>query len=198
MFCSKCGNDIPIGSRFCAGCGTPVSAFPNIETAVAVSSAVSELPINAFAPKKSKKGVIVFLVILVLLIVALTGALIYLNNDEARIQDCLDKFSVACSNGDYNKAASCCTGSLRTVLKAAAKTHIDYKGIGIKYNDMSKLIMSMSGESIRLTVKDIDIYGDRADVEVKVKSKNNWGSSTDEDTVQLVKVFGLFWKIEQI
>ncbi len=31
MFCTRCGNQLPEGSRFCTRCGTPVQPFPSIQ-----------------------------------------------------------------------------------------------------------------------------------------------------------------------
>ena len=71
MFCDKCGQEIPQGSRFCPGCGAPVDAAPP-ETyrppAPQNLQAAEEAPPR---PKKGKRIIVIVLAVSALLAVGL-------------------------------------------------------------------------------------------------------------------------------
>lgn len=94
MFCTKCGNEINPGAKFCGKCGTavriPVSPVLKNENAnISQPEAVEQTPVKK---KKSGNGLVIVLICLIVLIVALIATILgiyyYQQNMEAtRIEE---------------------------------------------------------------------------------------------------------------
>lgn len=71
MFCSKCGKELPDGSRFCGTCGTKNSG----------------LVVENVCEKNTKKviGIVVVVIMLVVVVVALRSNISFLKNDNAYV-----------------------------------------------------------------------------------------------------------------
>lgn len=75
MYCKSCGNEIPVNSKFCTKCGTPVSVEIN-ETSDSSAPAASATPTPATATpvaKKSKAPVVAIICVIAALILGAVG-----------------------------------------------------------------------------------------------------------------------------
>lgn len=85
MFCEKCGNEIPDGSKFCAGCGTKINnALPNeTQTDNFTEQFDSNKPTAEAVPRqKVKWWQILIIVASCLLIIGITVAIIWLQRPD--------------------------------------------------------------------------------------------------------------------
>lgn len=76
MFCQKCGSQLNEGAAFCPKCGTKIDVTSGVRM-----QGTSENNIKLIKPKKSKRGLII-LSIVVVLIVGIWGVIYFRNNSD--------------------------------------------------------------------------------------------------------------------
>ena len=121
MFCTKCGKELAENAKFCNACGTPnplaaapaapvvetPAAAPVVETPVAAPAAPKAAPVVIAEPaapqKKSKKGLVILLCILIPLLIA-GGVFAWLTIDKNNKTDMLKDANKAIKKGEYEDA----------------------------------------------------------------------------------------------
>ena len=117
MFCTKCGNELPVNAKFCTKCGTKVEAFqpgaiqpnptPQRASVPQQESTQQQTPVRQASPapqpqqnkneteKKSGSGAMVYLLIgaavLIIILIAIIVLLFIKGNQPAKQDDITDK-----------------------------------------------------------------------------------------------------------
>jgi len=153
-----------------------------------------------------KKIKIIPIILVVLLLYSVVHVYEYLNQDDARIKDCLDKFAVSLSQGDLDGLASCCTGASLKTIQAISKADFSISGgfggfgasFGTSLGDLALLgnsiMPSYAKETFEITVNDIEYGDNEALVSIEMVSSKDVSVS---DEIKMKKVYGLFWKINE-
>ena len=94
MFCTKCGNALPVNAKFCTKCGTKVEAFQPGAIQPNPSEKISNKNKNE-TEKKSGSGAMVYLLIgaavLLIILIAIIVLLFIKGNQPAKQDDITDK-----------------------------------------------------------------------------------------------------------
>lgn len=124
MFCTKCGNQLADGSKFCARCGAAVSAYvptaapvqptpppaqPRPMPAAPQTTHAAAMPFEAEAKKKKRNGLIVGLIAAILAIAALACAFFFwvyptFLSDAAKYEKAMEAAEAALGDDDYSAA----------------------------------------------------------------------------------------------
>ena len=122
-YCSNCGQEMPVGARFCSGCGAAQSQPQQIQQPMQPQQPQPQpvqqqygqpmqpqfygMPMNGFMqPKKSKKPLIIILSILAVLCIAAAIVLPLNLNGKASSKRVLKKFFSAIEQRDYYRMVS--------------------------------------------------------------------------------------------
>ena len=122
-YCSNCGQEMPVGARFCSGCGAAQSQPQQIQQPMQPQQPQPQpvqqqygqpmqpqfygMPMNGFMqPKKSKKPLIIILSILGVLCIAAAIVLPLNLNGKASSKRVLKKFFSAIEQRDYYRMVS--------------------------------------------------------------------------------------------
>ena len=122
-YCSNCGQEMPMGARFCSGCGAAQSQPQQIQQPMQPQQPQPQpvqqqygqpmqpqfygMPMNGFMqPKKSKKPLIIILSILAVLCIAAAIVLPLNLNGKASSKRVLKKFFSAIEQRDYYRMVS--------------------------------------------------------------------------------------------
>lgn len=122
-YCSNCGQEMPVGARFCSGCGAAQSQPQQIQQSMQPQQPQPQpvqqqygqpmqpqfygMPMNGFMqPKKSKKPLIIILSILGVLCIAAAIVLPLNLNGKASSKRVLKKFFSAIEQRDYYRMVS--------------------------------------------------------------------------------------------
>lgn len=122
-YCSNCGQEMPMGARFCSGCGAAQSQPQQIQQSMQPQQPQPQpvqqqygqpmqpqfygMPMNGFMqPKKSKKPLIIILSILGVLCIAAAIVLPLNLNGKASSKRVLKKFFSAIEQRDYYRMVS--------------------------------------------------------------------------------------------
>lgn len=175
-FCTKCGTKLPENVRFCMNCGAVVSGNTARANTNAGPAVQVVLPPK---PAKSTKWKIALWIIIPLLVVGVAAAAVLSPNDEEKIEDCLNTFAKAYSQGDASALKNCMDAKSRNGNKAGssvANSALSKKlGVSVDVDGVWSLGVALFDYEMEIDVLDIGVDGDEATVEATMTIKyDDW------------------------
>lgn len=124
----------------------------------------------------------------------------FLKSDEEKIEECLQKFAAAYSEGDFDALCECLDSKSKNALRSILGVGNSFLNIGLEdiFGTMFSLNSISAGEdSVQFQIKDIKINRQKAYVNLEMKIITSIITKTEqvsEEQVTMIKE-GFDWKI---
>lgn len=141
MFCQKCGNNIPDGTRFCASCGTPVEINVT-ETAPSGDTKI----------RKGKAGLIIGLLVAIFLITGVaTGTFLFFNQPMRKINKAIEASDTITVVELYGKLSKEEDQKLvkKEMLRIADEIYDDFVSDELSYDEVRDQLKPLGKEILK-------------------------------------------------